>query len=188
MDSVTPNEVNALIYKTRLHDDGAFCELVRLYTPMINKVVLGFTGPVVRYDEAFSEACVALHSAAMSYDSERSGVTFGLYARICVYRRILDFSVKAKKESLVSGVDVNSLYTESSVESKILGKERIREYLKKARAVLSEYEYRVFLLYIEGYSTQEIAEKLKRDTKSVENAKTRMFKHLREESDRFSDI
>ena len=188
MDSVTSNEVNALVSKAKLHDDGAFAELVRLYNPMMNKVVSGFTSSGVRYDEAFSEACVALHSAVTSYDLERSAVTFGLYARICVYRRVLDFAVKSKKESLVSGVDVNSLYTESNVESKILGRERLCEYLKKARAVLSEYEYRVFLLYIEGYSTGEIAEKLQKDTKSVENAKTRMFKHLREESKKFSDI
>jgi DNA-directed RNA polymerase specialized sigma24 family protein len=61
-------------------------------------------------------------------------------------------------------------------------------FIERARGVLSEYEYEVFMLYIEGYSTAEISEKLGRDFKSVENAKSRMLKHLREESNVFSDI
>ena len=188
MDSVTRNEINALIEKARQSDDAAFAEIVRLYTPMMRKVVSGFKSSAVRDDEAFSEACVALHRAVLSYDFERSDVTFGLYAKICVYRRVSDFVIKEGRSSLSSGVDVNSLYTESNVESDLLVKERIREYLEEAHALLSEYEYRVFLMYIEGYSTAEISEKLGKDTKSVENAKTRMFKHLRDESKRFSDI
>ena len=39
-------------------------------------------------DEAFSEACVALHSALGTYDISQNKVTFGLYARTCVYHRL----------------------------------------------------------------------------------------------------
>ena len=181
-------ELPALLLLIQQKDDGAFTELVNRYTPMLNKVVGGFLSPSMRYDEAFSEACVALHRAALSYDIDRTDVTFGLYARICSYRRLLDAVSKGARELEIVDTDVDTLYVESNIETRLVGRERMREYLKKAHSILSEYEYRVFLCYINGEGTQQIADKLSRTQKSVENAKSRMLKHLREESDIFSDV
>ena len=44
---------------------------------------------------------------------------------------------------------------------------------------LSDYEYTVFRLYIEGYKVKEIAQKLKKTEKSVEGAILRMRIKLR---------
>ena len=189
MDFSATMESNSLIELVRLGDDGAFSHLVSLYTPMMNKVISGFVNSFLRYDEAFSEACVALHRAAMSYDLSRSGeVTFGLYARICVYRRVCDLAEKSAKYNALVDLDVELVRCESNIEQNLVGRERMSMFVERARGVLSEYEYSVFTLYIEGYSTAEMAEKLGRDQKSVENAKSRMLKHLREENDIFSDI
>lgn len=178
-----------LIHAARERDDEAFSELVRRYTPMINKVISGFLNSELRYDEAFSEACYALHRALLSYDDGMSdNVTFGLYSRICIYRRLCDFTSTAKKKIPVVDYDVELVCAGVNVEQRIVGRERMEEYLAKARKVLSEYEYRVFLMYIEGDTTQEIAKKLEKSNKSVENAKSRMLKHLREESGLFTDI
>ncbi len=189
MDFNATVEPNSLIELVRLGDDGAFSRLVSLYTPMMNKVISGFVNSLLRYDEAFSEACVALHRAAMSYDISRSAeVTFGLYARICVYRRVCDLAQKSAKHNPVADLDVELVSTEDNIEQRLVGRERMSTFIERARGVLSEYEYEVFMLYIEGYSTAEISEKLGRAPKSVENAKSRMLKHLREESKIFSDV
>ena len=182
-------ELSALIKMARERDDGAFSELVRRYTPMINKVISGFLNSELRYDEAFSEACFAFHRAVLSYDDGMSdSVTFGLYSRICIYRRLCDFTSAAKKDILVVDYDVELVCSDSNIEKRIVGRERMAEYLAKARRILSDYEYSVFLMYIEGDTTHEIAKKLEKSNKSVENAKSRMFRHLRDESDLFSDI
>jgi hypothetical protein len=102
-------DVEDLIIKTRERDDFAFSELVRRYTPMINKVISGFSSAVVTYDEAFSEACVALHKASLSYRLDLLEVTFGLYARICVKRRLSDLYSAAKLHKLADDVDVENL-------------------------------------------------------------------------------
>jgi len=182
-------ELSALVKMARERDDGAFSELVYRYTPMINKVISGFLNSELRYDEAFSEACFAFHRAVMSYDIGMSdNVTFGLYSRICIYRRLCDFTSVVKKDIQIIDYDVELLSSENNVERRIVGRERMTEYLAIARKILSDYEYSVFLLYIEGYTTQEIAKKLEKSNKSVENAKSRVFKHLRDESSLFSDI
>lgn len=182
-------EVAALIELVRGHDDSAFDEIVLRYTPMINKLVSGFLTHTFRYDEAFSEACVALHRAALSYDLSRSSdITFGLYAQICVYRKMCDVAAAERRGAEVVDVDVDTISTENNIEKRLVGREQISRFFDMARGILSEYEYRVFRLYIDGHSTQEIAAKLGKDLKSVENAKARMFRHLREECREFSDI
>ena len=92
------------------------------------------------------------------------------------------------RDARIVDVDIESIGTNVNIEQRIVGRERISEYIEKAHGILSEYEYQVFLLYIDGYSTAEISAKLCKDTKSVENAKLRMFKRLREVSNIFSDI
>ncbi len=182
-------DVTALIKLVREHDDTAFGELVTRYTPMINKLISGFLTNTFRYDEAFSEACVALHRAALSYDLSRSSdITFGLYSQICVYRKMCDAVAKEQRAAEVVDVDVDTISAENNIENRLVGREQMSRFLAVARGVLSEYEYRVFRLYIDGDSTLEIAEKLGKGVKSVENAKARMFRHLREECKKFSDI
>ena len=189
MELTTSMESDALLESVRISDNEAFSRLVSLYTPMMNKVISGFVNSRIRYDEFFSEACVALHRAAMSYDVSRSAdITFGLYARICVYRRVCDLAEKYMRCPPIADVDVDTISSGSGIEQRLLGRERMARFIERARNVLSGYEYEVFLLYIEGYSTAEMSDRLRRDKKSVETAKSRMIKHLREENDVFSDI
>ena len=189
MDFSANMELNSILESVRRSDDEAFSRLVSLYTPMMNKAVFGVVNSRMRYDEAFSEACVALHRAAMSYDVSRSpDITFGLYARICVCRRVCDLAEKYMRCPPIADVDVDRISAESNIEQRIVGRERMSMLVEKAREVLSEYEYEVFVLYIDGYSSAEIAEKLCRSRKSVDNAKSRMLKHLRDANYIFSDI
>ncbi len=189
MESYKDSDIEKLLNLARNRDDGAFSEILSRYMPMMNKVVCGFVTPALSYDEVYSEACVALHRAVMSYDFAKSSkITFGLYARICVYRRLLTLSSGVKEDIFRVDMDVDMLSTGYSIEQSLVGRERMNEYLDKARGLLSEYEYSVFLLYLDGATTSEMAAKLGRDTKSVENAKVRMLKNLRRESSVFFDI
>ena len=99
-----------------------------------------------------------------------------------------DLFEKSSKQAPTVDVDVELISTEGGVEERILERERMSEYMNRARGVLSEYEYSVFLLYVDGYSSAEIAKRLGKNAKSIENAKMRMLKRLRSVSDSFSDI
>ena len=179
-------DLTSLLLRVREQDDEAFSELIVRYRPLLVKVVGKFSNPNVTRDELFSEAAVALHRAAMSYDFDKSAyITFGLYTEICAHRRLCDLCEKSSRDSLKVDRDVDTFSIDSNIEQRLVGKERIEEYMRRARRVLSEYEYQVFLLYIKGETTAEISEALNRDIKSVENAKSRMLKNLREEFSSF---
>jgi RNA polymerase sporulation-specific sigma factor len=150
-------------------------------------VVSSFSGVGVDFSELFSEGCVALHIAANRYELDQNEVTFGLYARICVRNRIVDFLRTTDNLPKVSELDIEQLSDEGSLERKIVERETFDEAMKSARELLSDYEYSVLLLHIQGYKTAAIAKALGRTAKSVDNAKSRLFRHLRAELSDSSD-
>ena len=125
MEISSSAEINSLILSVREHDDAAFAELVIRYTPMLNKVISGFYSSNVRVDEAFSEACVGLYRAALSYDFDKNDITFGLYARLCVYRCMCDLYGKAHsaKYAFFDDLNIENLPVSNVIESSIVGKE-----------------------------------------------------------------
>ena len=179
MSSYKESEIGALIVKCREHDDEAFAEVVGRYTPMMRKVISGFLDLGVDYDELFSDACIALLSAINSFDLSQTEVTFGLYARRCVYNRLVDSVRERKGASRFVDIDLDAVSV-SGPESQIVRKESFEIILKKASSLLSDYEYKVLLLHIQGYKTSVIAKMLGKSPKSVDNAKFRLFARLRE--------
>ena len=102
-------DIGELILLCRARDDSAFDELVRRYTPMMRRVITSFSGASLDFSELFSEACVALHLAVTRYELEQSDVTFGLFARICVRNRIVDFLRASDNLPKVSELDIEQL-------------------------------------------------------------------------------
>ncbi len=179
MDMNKDQDVSALISETRAGSDSAFYELVKRYTPLMNKVVSGFTDAKLSYDDMFAEATVALHTAAMRFDLDQDGVTFGLFARICIQHRIIDHLRREEPSPELVDVDVDGVESDEMPEDGIVSRERMAELLSSAQRSLSEYEYRVLILHIQGFKTAAIAAKLGKDSKSVDNAKSRIFRRLR---------
>ena len=180
MNSYESLDVRELVLLCRDHDDSAFAELVRRYMPMMRKVVSGFSDVSLDSDEMIQEACVALHSAVVKYDLSQDSVTFGLYARICISHRMLDLVRSSKPAS----VELESYHEESvesdSIEARIVSRETFEIVMKCARDLLSDYEYEVLMLHVQGYKTSEISNIVGRDVKSVDNAKARLFRRLRD--------
>lgn len=188
MELYKNTETHELIRLCRVHDDLAFDELVRRYTPMIRKVIAGFSSLSYDFGELFSEGCVALHTAAQRFDTEQDEVTFGLYARICVRNRILDLLRVSDNDRSILDCDVEQMSDGDSPEGRLVERETFDSIISGAKRVLSDYEFRVLLLHIQGYKTAAIARMLERTPKSVDNAKSRLFRRLREEFGGISDI
>ena len=181
-------DICSLILRCRQHDDEAFDELVRRYTPMMRKVILSFEQSAYEYSELFSEACVALHAAAQRYNLEQEEVTFGLFSRICIRNRIVDLIRLSVSDPDITERDVELLTEEDNLERRLEEREIFDSLLVSAKDLLSDYEYRVLLLHIQGYKTAAIADMLSRSAKSVDNAKSRLFRRLRTEIGDISKI
>lgn len=179
-------DIDELLKACKEHNDVAFSELVLRYTPLIRKMISDFGEDFLDESELFSEACVALHHAVISYDASQKDVTFGLYARVCIYHRFVD--IKRRHKELPECLDCNldSVESGDSPDLKLVERERLESIILYAKSRLSDYEYTVLLLHIQGYKTAAIAKSLNKPPKSVDNAKARLFRRLREASDSIS--
>lgn len=63
-------------------------------------------------------------------------------------------------------------------EKTFIETESEREFYQKIKQNLSKLEYKIFNLYIEGYSYQEIARRLEKNEKSIDNALQRIRKKV----------
>ena len=184
MDNLKNRELSELITLISRADtaDDAFAELVARYMPLLKSRVLRYVQQSVDVSEAMQEAQIALHSAAVTYDPDRcNGVTFGLYADICIANKLRSMLRQrarvSEKESLV---DTERVTSGVDVESFIATRAMCERVMSIARTQLSEYEFEVFRLTFERYTTRDIAARLGRSAKSVDNAKHRISKNLRE--------
>ena len=176
---VQESPVDELIKKCRSRDDDAFAELLSRYTPMISREIASFPSATLSHDELFSEASASLHTAAMKYDTAQSAVSFGLFARICIHNRLVDLARVAERQPTCEEYDDSDVSDIGSPESELLLRDTVERLMDSARETLSDYEYRVLVLYMQGYKTAEIAKRLSKSPKSVDNAKSRIFARLR---------
>ena len=186
MDVLKNMEDFSLIMMIRARNDLAFAELVERYSPLLNKQAREFSGPYLTVDEAYAEACFALYRAALSYDISKKDVTFGLYSGICIRHRLSDLLSSLSRVDSSSGIDVDSLAISAGIDRELETREMLERAMSAARGVLSEYEYKVFRLYLMGFTTKEIAYALSKSSKSVDNAKLRMLRNIKTLGNTFS--
>jgi RNA polymerase sigma factor (sigma-70 family) len=179
-------EILELLPLIRQGSDVAFSELVNRYTPMMNKEVSDFSISGITFDEMFSEACIALHTAAIKYDLMQNTVTFGLFAKICVHRKLIDLSRTHHVPEF--SFDVDRIPVTPSIDSRLAEAERFDSLLSLSKSLLSDFEYDVLLLHVQGYKTARIAEFLSSNAKSIDNAKNRIFRKLRTYFSEHKDI
>jgi len=175
------DKMNDLLLDAKAGKSDAFDKIAEQYRPLIDGCVCYFYG-VVDTDELEQEALIALYRAACSYDAENSRVSFGLYAKICINNSLISLvrTYKKQEEKSVDSVEEHDR-ADSEIDPSVdyINKESFLTLDRFVRDHLSEYEYAVFRLYIEGYRIKEIASKFKKSEKSVEGAIMRLRVKLR---------
>ncbi|MBP3372024.1 MAG: RNA polymerase sporulation sigma factor SigH, partial [Clostridia bacterium] len=116
---------------------------------------------------------------------KESGLRFSGFAEICVTRRIID-AVKSSGRlknfplnNYVSLFDREKEFVEErDIEAEMIREEERREFLQRISRILSDFEFRVIVIYVDGMSVREICEATGKDGKSIDNAVQRCKKKL----------
>ncbi|MBR2971447.1 MAG: hypothetical protein IKC61_00785 [Clostridia bacterium] len=169
-----------LLTAVRVGDESAFEELVNMYKPMIDGLIRRFS---LDERDAFSEACMSFYRAVSSYAIGQSDVTFGLYARICVERCLIDLQRREGRGAshyVDNDVDVDKIAVSDGIQAMLEHREQTAYFLSVAKDVLSEFEFDVYRYWMLGYKTSDTASALGVTAKAVDNAKNRMWAKLRE--------
>ncbi|NLK40113.1 MAG: sigma-70 family RNA polymerase sigma factor [Clostridiales bacterium] len=183
MKDLSLQELLALVKEDNNTSQTAFAELSERYFPLLSNTVLRLCGKqdAGEYEDMLQEATLALYHAAIAYDLTQNKVSFGLYAKVCISNYIISRMRKSgrlKQHYLYSleelrelGVSADYLFDEQSDPSDlIIDKESFRLLKCLIHENLSDFENKVFALYMGGHSAKDIAASLGKSHKSIDNA------------------
>lgn len=148
------------------------------------------------HEDIVQEGMIGLFKAIRDYQAERLS-SFRAFAELCITRQIITAiktATRQKHVPLNSYVSLNKpIYDEESdrtlmdviveghaqnPEELIIGREDIVSIRDRVDEVLSSLEQEVLTAYLDGKSYQEIADKLGRHVKSIDNALQRVKRKL----------
>ena len=144
-------------------------------------------------EDLVQEGMLGLLAAIREFDSDR-GVTFYAYAEVCIRNRLLS-AVKAasrdKHTPLNSSVPLDTALFDSTdcdergtidqqgnPEALFIHREDMQERMNQIYSQLSPLETRILQLFLSGLSYSEIASKVNRPSKSVDNAVQRIRRKI----------
>ena len=156
-------------------------------------------------EDIIQEGMIGLYKAVRDFDASKTN-SFKGFADICITRQIITAIKTATRQKhipLNSSISLNKpVYDEESErtlfdiiatsivtdpEELIISKEELKHIESKMNELLSDLELQVVEYYLNGKSYQYIADKLKRDVKSIDNAlqrvKRKLEKHLENRND-----
>ncbi len=175
----------ALVKRAQQGDKEATEILLRRHMNMVRARARGFFLVGGETDDLVQEGMIGLYAAIGDYE-EKTGKSFKNFAYLCVTRNILDAvkrSLRHKNYPLNNSVSLfdphlSGYAEEETPEDFLLDSEADVEFRMKLMRELSDFEFRVVTMYLEGMSYAQICEIAGKDEKSIDNALSRSKKKL----------
>ena len=186
-----------LVQATRHGDDAALAELLTKYRAFARVKARSYFLVGADREDIVQEGMIGLYKAIRDFNPDMQS-SFRAFAELCVTRQIITAIKTATRQKhgplnnyvsfsrpvgsdddgeRVLG-DVIPTVAISDPADLVISGERIRALQAHFDEVLSDLETEVLRLYVEGKSYQEIAERLQRHVKSIDNALQRIKRKL----------
>ena len=142
-------------------------------------------------DDLLQEGMIGLYKAIRDFSPGSS--SFWSFAKLCITRNIISAIKGTTRQKHIPLNSYTSLHKPiydaegdrtlmevlsnnkvDDPEALVIDRERLYNTQKHIKEVLSEFEYKVFRLYINGLSYKEMAERLQTHTKTIDNALCRI--------------
>ncbi|MDR1538357.1 MAG: RNA polymerase sporulation sigma factor SigH [Clostridiales bacterium] len=144
-------------------------------------------------EDIIQEGMIGLFKAIRRFDPENQA-SFGTFAELCVNRQIitaLKAAQRKKHQPLNTSISLNAImdtedafiesysdFLKNNPESRFIGQED-KSYIESSLlSALSDMEWRILSLRIEGLSYEEIAAREGKEEKSIDNAIQRVRRKL----------
>ena len=169
-------------------DKQAMEELLIRHAGLVRGCARGFFLIGGETEDLIQEGMIGLYGAIGDYRQDETASSFKNFAYLCISRRIID-AVKTsarKKNSPLNDATLIGLGAEkelseySNPEDWLILRDDRREFRQKMSGVLSDFEFKVATMYMDGMTCAEICEATGKTAKSVDNALQRSKKKLQE--------
>lgn len=143
------------------------------------------------HDDLIQEGMIGLYKAVRDFNPDRES-SFATFADLCVSRQLYDAIKASNRQKNIPLNTYISFYAPAFDEKKdgyyhdymenpetlIIDQENVTALEQEFGEVLSNFELQVLELYLEGMKYQEIAVKIGKEPKSVDNALQRIKSKL----------
>ena len=179
-----------LAQKAAFGDAAAEETLVSEYVQLVRACARPFFLAGGDSEDLIQEGMLGLLSAVRTFDPSK-GVKFSTYAKFCIQRRIysairlasgykhtpLNSYISLESQQLDEN-NTPSAYILRDPEDFVIARESVGEVEKLLYGALSRFESGVLELYLDGMSYKDMASRLGKSTKSVDNAVQRIRRKL----------
>ncbi len=159
--------------------------LIEKYRSIVEVIASKYKDSPLEREDLVQEGMIGLLAALKSYKKDK-GASFKTYARICIdnsiqtalrkFNRQKDIPVQNLIEYQEEDLPVESSY--ASAEDIVIAQESVSLLTKVLIENLSDFENEVLRLHIVGCSYNEIAKRLCKTPKAIDNALQRVRKKL----------
>ena len=185
MSKVFPNIDNGIIVEAQSGDIEKLEYIIKSYASAVEIIAKGYYNSPVETEDLKQEGMIGLLAAIKSYDAAK-GAGFKTYSSRCIDNAMQN-AIKRntrKKDipgnSLVEYLDEEIPLASSfrSAEDDFISRESVSQLNEELNSVLSKFENEVLRLHIIGCSYNEIAERLGKSPKAIDNALQRVRNKL----------
>ena len=175
-----------LVELSHAGDKQATDALFLRHVGLVRGIARGFFLIGGETEDLIQEGMIGLYHAVENYKAGENSSSFKNFAYLCVSRRIIDVVKTAARKKNISisyglipyGLAAADVAT-SPDDAMILHDER-QELRQKMSKVLSDFEFKVMTMYVDGMSCEEMCESTGKDPKSIDNAIQRSKRKLQE--------
>lgn len=181
----TPPTDETLVSLSKSGDEQATEELLFRYAGLVRRLARGFFLAGGETEDLIQEGMIGLYRAIGDYrEDDGDKKSFKNFAYLCVHRRIVDAVKRSARQKNVPLNNYVSLFDgewamlDISPEEKVIQSEDRREFLQEMSRALSDFEFRIAVMYMDGLSVAEICAATGKNEKSVDNAIQRSKRKL----------
>lgn len=178
---------NEIILRIHQKDDEAMDYMMKKYGYLVKRETRTAYLIGAESDDLSQEGMIGLFKAVRDYNSDK-GASFSTFALTCIRRQMqnaittsnrkkhgplnsyVSLSVNLDDQENISLEDMLSDDNASNPETLLLSRERMQDLKHRMEKDLSAFEQKVLKLYLAGLSYGDIATKLGKTDKSVDNA------------------
>lgn len=181
-------EISLLIEKAKKHDEDAMEELLRMFKPKVIAIAREYFLAGAEFDDLLQEGMIGLYKAIGVYEPSKNH-NFSAFASLCIHRQLqnavknanrkknnplnsylpikyYDGSSNSDDESVMKLVIVDDT---SDIEKNYIDKELNTIMISKVKELLTEEQFKILRLFLDGESYSAIADKFRITVKQVDN-------------------
>lgn len=179
-------ELNKYLYQAKNGDIESMDYILQYFKPKVIAICREYFLIGADFDDILQEGMIGLYKAIMGYNQDKND-NFSSFASMCIHHQIqnavkvanskknlplndyISISIDGKVNQGEDSPKIMLQANDKGVEQISLDKENINIFYKNLQKQLSALQYKILVMYLNGYSYSEIAKANNISNKNVDN-------------------